>query len=123
MAHPARKETLIAELALARSELTGSGHALRLELDVGARVRSAVRARPAGWFGGAALLGLLLARLPPLQRKVEVKPALFRRNPAKEAGKAAFALTLGKFALDLAKPTLTGWVRRRIFSHATGGGR
>jgi hypothetical protein len=114
MAHPARRETLIATLASARGELTGYGQALRRDLDVSARVRHAVRAQPAGWFGGAALLGLLLSKLPPLQRKVEVKPALFRRSPAKEAGKAAFALTLVKFALDLARPALTAWVKSKM---------
>ncbi len=114
MAYPSRKEALIADLAASRTELVGYGQALTHDLDFGARVQRGVRANPAGWFGGAALLGLLLSKLPPLRRKVEVKPSLFHRSPAKEAGKAAFAVTLIKFALDLAKPMLMAWVKRKV---------
>lgn len=119
MPHPNRKETLIADLGGARSELAGYGQALTRDLDFAARVRHGVRAHPAGWFGGAALLGLLLSKLPPLRRKVELKTAIFHRNQAKEAGKAAFAVTLIKFALDLGKPVLAAWLKRKaipIFS-------
>ncbi len=116
MAHPARKEILIADLATARTELVGIGQALAHDLDVGARMKRGMRSHPAGWFGGAALLGLFLSKLPPLRHKVVVKPSLFRREPAKEAGKAALIVTLAKFAIDLAKPAITAWIKRRLFS-------
>ncbi len=119
MAYPARKEVLIADLATARTELAGYGQALARDLDVGARVKRGVRTHPAGWFGGAALLGLLLSKLPPLRRKVVVTPSLFRREPARGAGKAALIVTLAKLALDLAKPALTAWIKRRLFSGET----
>lgn len=119
MALAPRKQELIADLATARTELVGHGQALTRDLDVGAKVKHAVRTHPAGWFGGATLLGLLLSKLPA-RSKVAIKAPAFRRDPTREAGKAAFLLTLLKFAFDLVRPVLTIWVKSRVFPSKKG---
>lgn len=116
MAHSAHKQTLIADLANARTELVGYGQALSHDLDVGAKLKRGLRENPAAWFGGAAVLGLLLSRITAPRRKVIVKSAGFRRSQTEQAGKAAFALTALKFGFDLVKPALFAWVKNRAFA-------
>jgi hypothetical protein len=113
MAIPDRKKTLIQELTESRQELVGYGQALRHDLDFGAKVKRGVRENPAAWFGGAALLGLVLSRLSPARKKLVVKGPTFRGDQTKQAGKAALLLTVLKFGLDLAKPSLMAWIRDR----------
>ena len=120
MANATDKETLIDELAVARGELGGYTAALRHDLDIGARLKRAFRAHPAMWFGGAALLGLLLSRAIPRREKVVIKRPVFRAKETAAAGKAAFALTALKFGLDFAKPVLLGWFKDRYFSRSRG---
>ena len=119
MADATRKQTLIADLASARTELVGYGQAIRHDLDLGSRVKRGVRSHPAAWFGGAALLGLLLSKIPRGRRKVLVKGQSFRQQDIRRSGTAALALTALKFALNFAKPALLKWVNGRMFpSHS-----
>ena len=123
MADSTDKKILTAELAAARSELVGYTTALRHDLDFGARLKRGVRTHPGVWFSGAALLGLLLSRVSPARRKVVVKRPAFRSPETATAGKAAFALTALKFALDFAKPALLRWFKDRYLSSARGSKR
>ena len=119
MADPTRKQTLIADLASARTELAGYGQALKHDLDFGSRVKRGVRSHPAAWFGGAALVGLLLSKVPRGRRKVLIKGQWLRQQDISSSGKAALALTVLKFALNFAKPALLKWVNGRMFpSHS-----
>lgn len=119
MADATRKQNLIADLASARTELVGYGQALKHDLDIGARVKRGVRSHPTAWFGGAALLGLLLSKIPRSRRKVLVKGQSLRQRDIQNSGKAALALTVLKFALNFAKPALLKWVNGRMFpSHS-----
>lgn len=118
MAHAAEKQTLTAELAAAREELTGYTSALRRDCDFSSRLKAGVRRSPAAWYGGAALLGLLLSRLPARRQKVVVKGNLFRSRQAEtaqNAGKAAFGLAALKIVIDLARPAIMAWVKDRYF--------
>lgn len=119
MADQARKQVLTADLAAARERFSGYVSALRHDLDVGSRLKSGVSSNPIAWFGGAAVVGLLLSKIPPARRKVVVKGPAIRNDSAEKAGKAAFLLTALKFALDFAKPALISWAKQRLFS---GGG-
>jgi len=116
MADSNRKESLIAELADARDRLAGHGVGLRRSVSLTENLKRGVRHHPAAWFGGAALVGLLLSRIPPGRTQVKVKrPALGRKEVnVTQAGKAAFAATIFKFGLDLAKPGITRWLRERV---------
>ena len=62
----------------------------------------------------AAFVGLLLSKLPASRRKVVIKGPAIRSGSTEQAGKAAFALTLVKFALDFARPALTAWIKKRV---------
>ena len=121
MANSTDKETLIAELAVARGELGGYTAALRHDLDLGARLKRAFRAHPATWFGGAALLGLLLSKALPRWRKEDIKRPAFREKKTAAAGKAAFALTALKFGLDFAKPVLLRWFKDHYLGRSPDG--
>jgi len=113
MAESIDRKKLIAELAAARDTLTGYSTALRHDLDFGANLKRSLRVNPTAWFGGAALCGLLLSRLPPLRRKAVAKGPIFDRRQTEQAGKAAFALTALKIAFDFAKPAIFRWFQER----------
>jgi hypothetical protein len=106
MADETLKQSLINELALARSQFGVSKAELRDDFAVGKKLKRQVHRNPAPWFAGAAIVGLLLSKLPPMRRKVVVKPPKVRRPSQKEMGKAGIAVALLNFALQLAKPTL-----------------
>ncbi len=88
--------------------------ALRNDLDFGAKLKRGVRDNPWGWYAGAGIVGLLLSRIPSKRRKkVVIKGPQMHSDVPKEAGKAAILVTVLKFALDFAKPTLMRWLRDR----------
>lgn len=118
MAHSPDRKELIAELAASRAALTGYTTALRHDFDFGAKLKRSIRAYPAVWFGGAALLGLLLSRLGSARGKVVTRGPAIRPETAAKAGKAAIALTVLKFGLDFAKPALLRWVTDRYLSRS-----
>jgi hypothetical protein len=112
MADPTKKQSLILALHEARGQLGGNIHGLKEDLSVGKRFRRSVRENRFAWIGGAAVLGLLLAKLPPMGRKVVVPQPIFARPPQK-AGKAALLLGAIKIALDLGRPMIMSWLKDR----------
>ena len=112
MADPTKKQSLILALHEARGQLGGNIAGLKEDLSVGKRFRRSVRENRFAWFGGAAVLGLLLAKLPPMGRKVVVPQPIFARSPEK-AGKAALLLGALKIALDLGRPMIMSWLKDR----------
>src|SRR5437867_2876642 len=66
------KIALVAELATARSRLSETGAALRAALDVPSRAKESFRRHRPTWLGGAALLGLVLSKLPTRRKTVFV---------------------------------------------------
>jgi hypothetical protein len=116
MVDPLRKDALSAELAAARDRLGSHALGLRRTLSPAEAVKRGVHHHPAAWFGGAVILGLALSLLPARSKKVKVEPRLKgdRKEAASQAGKAALAVTVLKFALDLAKPSLMRLVRERF---------
>jgi hypothetical protein len=106
------KAALLAELAAARARLSETGSSLRRKLDVPARTReSFTRHRPA-WLGGAALIGLLLSKLPARRRTVFVERATGKALGA--AGKLGLAWSAAKIAIDLAKPFLSEFAAKHL---------
>lgn len=118
MPDESRKQSLIAELASARTELHAHALGVSRGCNLVERVKRGVKHRPALWFGGAALLGLLLSKMGRSKRQI-VKVPMFRDRTPEKAGKAAIVLTALKFGLDFARPALMKWVKNRI---AQGGG-
>ena len=114
MAEANRKKSLTVELEAARSRAAGYTIALREDADFAPRLRASVRSNQAIWFGGAAALGLVLSLLAPRRRKVEFAKAKKGRNAAENTKRAAFGLTVLKFALDLAKPVIVARVKKYL---------
>lgn len=114
MADEPRKQSLIAELAMARSQLAAHSLGVRRAASISERLKHGVRDHLAVWFGSAMVVGLLLSRVVRPRRKVVVKGA--RKAQVEKAGAAAFALTLLKFGLDFAKPAMLSWFKDRLLS-------
>ena len=96
--------------------MSGYVTAVRHDLDISARFRTSVARNPLAWFVGAAVIGLLLSKIPPTRRKVVVKGPALRSGQAEKAGKAAILVTVLKFGFDLARPVLLLWAKRHFFS-------
>lgn len=118
MAQDRDKTELIAELARARALLAENSRALRRDLDFGARAKKAFKASPLPWLGGAALAGLILARVSP-RRATKTVPVLRRKEEPmlEKAGKAGMVLGIVKMVLDFARPAVTAWARKRVFDY------
>ena len=101
------KAALIAELDTARAKIDQTGASLReageevrRKFDVSARVKESFKKHRPTWLGGAALFGLLLAKLPARKTTVFVDQA------SGAAGKKGAVWGVLKFAGGLAKPFL-----------------
>jgi hypothetical protein len=116
MADQDLKQSLINELAVARSQVGINKSELREDVAVGKKLKRQLRQNPLPWFAGAAVLGLLLSKLPPMRRKVVVKPPKIRPSKQEEVGKAGIAVALLHFLLQIARATLTKLLRERISS-------
>ena len=114
MADQTFKQSLVNELAIARSQLGVNKAELRNDLAVGRKFRNQLHRNPVPWFAGAAVFGLLLSKLPPMRRKVVVKPPKVRSAAPEQMGKAGIAVAILNFVLQLAKPTLLKLIRDRI---------
>lgn len=120
MAQDHDKAELIAELARARARLTDSTLAVRRGLDFSTRAKTAFKKSPLPWIGAAALVGLIIARLPGKKTKV-----VFARKPKgsamETAGKAGLVLSALKIAFDFARPTLLHWATQRFSDYVARG--
>lgn len=119
MAEKQRKAELTAELARARRRLGENLRALRRDLDFPTRVKNAVFKHPRAWAGGAALIGVLVARLPARKKKVAVS----KKNTEAQivgAGKAGLLLGALKIAFDLSRPVITKWASQRVADYMDG---
>ena len=113
MAEDERKAELTAELARARTQITGNWSGLRHDLDIPARARRAFSRHPAIWIGGALLLGLFIARLPLGRKKIAPVTRKKAEPTVEKVEKAGLLLAGLKFAFNLARPALTAWITRR----------
>src|SRR4051794_27453342 len=99
MAEDDDKAELVAELARARTTMSGNMLALRGDLNFAARAKRSFTKNPLPWLGGAALLGLLIARIPKRTKKVvTVFPK--KEAPVEKAGKMGLVLGALKIGLD-----------------------
>src|SRR5688500_10920117 len=108
-----RKDELVAQLDHARARVAGHSRGARAHMHPGEKLRASFRRQRLGWLGGAALLGLVLAKLPPRTKKVPVRRGKDREQLA-NAGKAGITLGALKLLLDLTKPILIAWATKRV---------
>jgi hypothetical protein len=107
-----QKTALIRELDQARGELRAHSQGVRAHAHPGAKLRASFARNRIAWIGGAALLGLVLAKLPPRTKKVPLSRKAEKQIA--DAGKAGFALGALKIAFDLARPFATTWATNRL---------
>ena len=70
MAQDHDKAELIAELARSRTAASANMQLLRRDLDFPTRAKKAFKKSPLPWLGGAAVAGLIIARIPRKTKKV-----------------------------------------------------
>jgi hypothetical protein len=107
-----RKKVLTQELDRARAELRAHSRGVRAHAHPVAKLRIAFAKNRLIWISGAAVLGLVLAKIPARTKKIVVN----RRNEKQmaNAGKAGLALGALKLAFDLGKPFLMSWATGRL---------
>ena len=99
------KIAILAEIAAARTRLSETGKALRHVLDVPSRTRESFKHHRPAWLGGAAMLGLVLSKLP-----VRKKTVFVERSTGKAlgtAGKLGILWSTARLAFDFAKPLIS----------------
>jgi hypothetical protein len=116
MTTTADKQTLRLQLDASRHQAGRLFQALREDVAVGPRIKASVTRHPAGWFSAAAVIGLLVSRVPFSRSKSATKK---KPTEAEAAGVAALSLAALKMALTFAKPAFTKWVEAK-FKQAAG---
>ena len=109
MADDTKKQSLKLQLQEARAQIAGNVRGLKEDLSVGRRFRRSVQRKPFAWYAGAAVVGLVLALIPRMGKKIIVTRTV--PTDKKSAGLLAAVLTAGKLILDLGKPQLLEWIR------------
>jgi hypothetical protein len=117
MAEESDKSDLIAQLAQARYGVSANVRGLKRDLNVVRRIETAFQRHRIIWLAGAAMLGLLLARLPG-RKKVVVVPKLRKSRAEEKAVKAGLLVTVLKLAFDVSRPFLQKWVTRKVSDYA-----
>jgi hypothetical protein len=112
----AKKQQLRLAIQESRGQIASNVAGIKHDLSFGRRFRQSVKQKPAAWYAGAALLGLMLALIPRMGRKIVVTRTV--SSDVKKGGMAAMALAVTKFAVDFAKPTILAWMRTRMRQHA-----
>ena len=119
-----KKAELIAQLAVARAELYEASTSVRHEANVPRRLTQNFGRHMLLWLGGAAIAGILLARIPRRTKKVYVDTEGNRVSGKKvaEAGLLAAALKIGfdvarpmlmRIAMDRLRPMVEEYLKRR----------
>jgi hypothetical protein len=114
MAQNDEKAQLIAQLAQARSRLSESVGALRHDLDFSSRAKKSFKSSPLPWMGGAAILGLFIARVPRRPKKVVHITPKRKDKTVEKAGKAGLLLAVMKIVFDFVRPFLLRWATRKF---------
>jgi hypothetical protein len=110
-----RKAALIAELSRARADLARHSSGMRGAPKVGDRVNAGLARNRKVWLSGAALIGLILGRVPARTKTVPVGQLSRKdRDQFARAGKAGFFVGILKLLIDLAKPLLIAWATKRM---------
>jgi hypothetical protein len=111
-----RKDELIAQLEHARARVAGHSRGVRAHLHPGEKLRASFKRNRLAWLGSAAVLGLILAKLPPRTKKVPVRrwKGGKDREQLANSGKAGITLGILKLVLDLKKPILIARATKRM---------
>jgi hypothetical protein len=114
-----RKAKILIELARSRAAIARDTASVRSELDLAAKLKNSVKARPFAWLGSAAAIGYILAG-PKTRTKTVTK--FVRGNsqaPAKAETKKSHGfwnllLALLKLAVPVLRPALSAYAAKRF---------
>lgn len=84
------------------------------------RVKASYQRHGFAWLSGAALFGLVLAKLPARKKIVKVDAKGQRLREAPKMAKAGLIFGALKLAFDLSKPLLADWISQRATAYAQG---
>lgn len=117
MAENDDKAELILELAKSRNAMAANVTGLRHDFDFPTRAKKAFKKSPAIWLGAAAIVGLVVARIPGRSKpavKVKVAARKGEDSTVEKAGKAGLVFGALKLAFDLARPALMRYATQRV---------
>lgn len=105
------KQALLAEISQSRAALVRDARALREELNIAEKLRSAVRVHTPLWLGGAAMIGFFSARVFGQAKKIFPSSSKKRRSRFRFL-KWSGMLLLGLFRiLPWIKPAISAYVQ------------
>jgi hypothetical protein len=105
------KNELIEQLARARAGLSESFGAIRTDVDVPAKLHRSFQRNKLLWLAGAAVSGVVLAKLPARKKKVYVKGD--GEKKVREVAEAGIAIVVLKFALSALRPVVTSFITKK----------
>jgi len=106
MAHVDDKAALVARLDKARSRIAANSRELADDLNVPAKLKKSLQNHRGIWITAAALVGLVIVKIPPRTKKVVVDRKGKRQKEIEKVEKAGLFMGAAKIAFDLAKPLL-----------------
>ncbi len=115
MAESTDKLELARELEKARGRMARNFGELRQDMDVGRNLKQSFHEHKPAYLGGAAVLGLLLAKVPGRKKKIYVEQKA--RKGMKEAEKAGFWLLALQFIFKTVQPVLMGLVKKQVINY------
>ncbi|MEI6033568.1 MAG: hypothetical protein WCS65_04695 [Verrucomicrobiae bacterium] len=112
-----RKPEILAELVRSRAAIARDAAEVRAQLDLAAKIKSSVKARPFAWLGGAAAIGYILAG-PKTRTKTVIKRVRGKseepEKPRSAGGFWGISLSLLKLSLPLLRPALSAYAAKRF---------
>ncbi len=104
--------------AASRQRLAYAGRSLESAADFGRRVQTSIRGNLTTWLGSAALIGLVLAKLPSRKKKIYIKAGASKgtKAEAESSGKAKGGLAIALLGLvfQAVRPQLQKLITEQI---------
>jgi hypothetical protein len=132
MADSAKKRELIAQIDRARSKATAFQRELKEDFDIGERVhevgdqvkyglRESVDHHRGIWLGSAALIGLLISKIPPRTKVIMGGNGSKKTTrEAKKVGIAGMLVAALGWVFSLVRPMIISWGRKRLVQAFSG---
>jgi hypothetical protein len=132
MAESAKKRELIAQIDRARSKATACQRELKEDLKIGEKVhevgdqvkyglKESVDHHRGIWLGTAALIGLLISKIPPRTKVIMGGNGSKKTvREAKKAGKAGLLVAALGWIFSLVRPLIISWGRKRLVQAFSG---
>jgi hypothetical protein len=107
-----RLKVLTTRAEVSRRTLTHAGADLKAAVNVSRRVETSIRGNMTTWLGSAALIGVILAKLPPRKKKVYVsaKTGEKMKEPDSSVKKGGVMVAAFGIIFQMVRPTLQKFV-------------